>query len=579
MKTNIPFILILVLIAGSLLLAFFGVSFSLDVFRTQPLILLLLVGAIGLAYQSIIYRKERANLPLVILLLLLLIISYQFILSHLTFELYSKILLFLTYFILSFQYIQKQQEKGVFEIALFIICLIVILSIISLFQYLKVVETDSRFSIVGIFDNPVGVASFLSISLPYLFFVFQKNKMNNTFIKLIFLAIIILSCGITFLSGSRSGIISTVLAVLLSSSFILRKKKILLILCIIPLLLPLYTLKKDSADGRMFIWTNTIRIIENNMWLGAGYDGFTKEYMTYQAKYFHSMEGNNQTKRIAGNIRDPLNEYLGFILTWGVFGVLLMVIFIVYTIYIYKQNKSPFKNYAIISLIALGVFSFFSYPLSYPINLVFLAVNLAIILCPTSRNKDPNIASNIFANIIICLSFMLSLYSIYNENLWKKTETLISDESTNISISEYSELMQKGYFKNNRDFLYDYAMVLYENKEYSKCLLVLEKCENYIKNYNTQMIAGYCYKEIGQPKESKQCFYMAHYMVPHKFVPLHELMEEAYKRNDRETAMAMAKIIIDKPIKIKSYKVNMVKKRANEILTILNKKGGANWKN
>ena len=68
-------------------------------------------------------------------------------------------------------------------------------------------------------------------------------------------------------------------------------------------------------------------------------------------------------------------------------------------------------------------------------------------------------------------------------------------------------------------------------------------------------------------------------MVPHKFVPLFELMEEAYNKTDVETAATLAQMIIDKPVKVKSYKINIIRNRANEILTTQNKKGGDYQKN
>jgi O-antigen polymerase len=86
--------------------------------------------------------------------------------------------------------------------------------------------------------------------------------------------------------------------------------------------LSLYHFKKDSADGRMLIWTVTTNIIKDNPLLGVGQDMFKAHYMDYQAAYF-SKHPNSKYEMLAGDNQYAFNEAL---LTWaenGLIGFLL----------------------------------------------------------------------------------------------------------------------------------------------------------------------------------------------------------------------------------------------------------------
>ncbi|MFT4072242.1 MAG: hypothetical protein QM654_10060 [Dysgonamonadaceae bacterium] len=118
MEINKSVFVIFLIIISSLVTVYMGMNFSVDIYRTQQLILLLLLSSVGLMCCSIVYRKEKWNLPISLLLILLLIACYQIAISNVSLELYLQILLFFCCFILFYQYIQKQQDSALCEIAI-----------------------------------------------------------------------------------------------------------------------------------------------------------------------------------------------------------------------------------------------------------------------------------------------------------------------------------------------------------------------------------------------------------------------------------------------------------------------------
>jgi len=97
----------------------------------------------------------------------------------------------------------------------------------------------------------------------------------------------------------------------------------MLIIVLAATTLGLYHFKKDSADGRLLIWTVTANIIKDNPLLGVGHDRLKAHYMDYQADYFLNNPGSKY-EQVADDNQYAFNEAL---LAWsenGFIGLLLL---------------------------------------------------------------------------------------------------------------------------------------------------------------------------------------------------------------------------------------------------------------
>jgi O-antigen ligase len=86
--------------------------------------------------------------------------------------------------------------------------------------------------------------------------------------------------------------------------------------------LTLYFFKKDSADGRMLIWTVTANIIKDNPMLGVGQDMLKAHYMDYQAAYFRK-NPDSKYEQLADDNQYTFNEPLNIWAENGLIGILL----------------------------------------------------------------------------------------------------------------------------------------------------------------------------------------------------------------------------------------------------------------
>jgi O-antigen polymerase len=158
----------------------------------------------------------------------------------------------------------------------------------------------------------------------------------------------------------------------------------------------LYTMKKGSADGRVLIWQVTSQLIKQKPITGHGSGAFAALYMNEQANWFEAGKGTETQSMVAGSPEAPFNEVLKLWLEKG----LLAVVLAGALLYFLLRDKSlpaasswqtdqdqeqsfdgPVPNIGVKgSLLALLVFSYFSYPFaisSFVLQLVFLAALLA----------------------------------------------------------------------------------------------------------------------------------------------------------------------------------------------------------
>ena len=74
------------------------------------------------------------------------------------------------------------------------------------------------------------------------------------------------------------------------------------------------------------------------------------------------------------------------------------------------------------------------------------------------------------------------------------------------------------------------------------------------------------YKELGKYPEAEQCLKLAAAMCPARFMPLYELVK-LYDADNRENeALALAKFIIDKDVKIPSHTVTAIKNEMRQLI-------------
>lgn len=346
------------------------------------------------------------------------------------------------------------------------------------------------FALTGSFSNPGPYGGLLAILIAILgAFSFGENSRRRKFDK--FLVVISsVSCFVCLAilpaTMSRAALLSLGLASIVFGfremnlrQWIFDNKFISIILTILLLLFTsgFFFLKKDSAIGRFHIWNMEVRAIAQKPLTGHGRGTLLGVYGETQAEYFAEKQRPEIISRVAGCPEYAFNEYLKIGVEYGLPAMSGVIVVIGLLIAVLLNLHSPFAY----GLIALCVFSFFSYPLS--------AVDIQ---SPAEKN-------------------------------WRSVRYLVTfglyeDAVDNLS-PMYDELC--GDFR----YLFDLGYSLHKTGRFQESNEILLRGSKMSSDPMFHNIMGKNLEAMGDFDGAEKEYLLAHYMVPSRIYPLYLLMD------------------------------------------------------
>lgn len=444
--------------------------------------------------------------------------------------------------------------------ALLVVSLCIVESAIGLLQLASICVNHSPFNLIGSFDNPAGMASFLVMGLPFCLLLYKQADFRKYVgiagAYLIVIAVILLQ--------SRTGILAmiTMAAVYIFDRYrqcTLRHKKNIIsiaVVCVLVLFAGLLFLKKDSALGRILIWRTTLQMIGNDPVLGKSPGSFTKHYMEYQGEYFKS-HPDSQFAQFADTTKYAFNEYLQIASEYGIIGLLLFALLFLLAMKTAVANRDIVN---LLLLIAILVLSCFTYPLRYPIIWVILTYSIAslsLYLQPWKILKVPSYVLKFVLAAYIIGGACVLVKDFKFEYKWHKAAQIPM-------LDDYEGLLNK--WNGNPFFLYNYGAELNSIGKYEESLKIFGLCEKYFNSYDMQMLIADNYFMLDSLPDAEKHYIKATHMCPIKFLPFQGLLRTYIKSGDFEQARKMAESILRKKTKIPSVTVSVIKEEARLFL-------------
>jgi tetratricopeptide (TPR) repeat protein len=436
----------------------------------------------------------------------------------------------------------------------------------GILQYAGVLFSgNGNFSVMGSFDNPAGFAAALACMLPLCFLFFENNSFR---LKYIAVAVVILIAAAIFLSGSRAGMAAGVAAGLVytfvRSRIISRKLKTIIAVALISLCVAFYLLKKDSADGRLLIWRCTWDMIIDKPVFGHGQGAFQEKYMLYQADYFNA-HPDSRYADLADNVLHPFNEYLRLLAEHGIVGLAYVVLLGWLLWHRYMRERTPEKTVALLCLLSLAVFACFSYPFNYPFTWVVAFLSMAM-LCSGNKitlRRTAGVARTLMTTLSACVLCATALL-LRAEKTWNDIARQSLVGKTQEVLPEYEKLYR--YLGHNGLFLYNHAAELHEVGEYEQSIASFERSMHYNNDMDVQILLADNYRELHCYDEAEHHLKMAAAMCPVRFVPLYKLAKLYDATGRHDDALAVARQIVDKEIKIPSHTVTAIKREMRQLM-------------
>lgn len=420
----------------------------------------------------------------------------------------------------------------------------------------------------GTFDNPCGLAVSLCLLLPLAMYGTGTTICGKTSIDRLgctkVLLVLLISCMVCA-THSRIGIF-TILGY--SLVWIWHYSRVRLIKCafasvvlMLSFFMAFYT-KVPSTNGRAFIVARSMELIMRKPITGYGSNGFNREYMSMQARYF-KRHPNSKYGKLADNMRHPLNEYILLWVDYGITAPVLLLLMILLPV-------AYFRHHVIVNMLGmcLLIFSMFSYPFNYPLPVfVYLSLLSAFVICTIKTGQ--------IIVFSICVTVAL-FFAIWLPGLFFIDNTISSaifyslHGKHNKAMDKYEKLYSfyrcspvRILYKNRYVYtLYNYSRELFTTGCFSKAKATIIELEDNVVDYDTRLLTGDISYEIGEYSKAIDAYKTAAVMCPIRLAPLAGILNCYIKTERYSDAYRIAAKIVTMPVKIKNYKSERITEKA-----------------
>ena len=323
-----------------------------------------------------------------------------------------------------------------------------------------------------------------------------------------------------------------------------------------------YLLKKDSANGRLFIWQNTVSAYWKTPLFGVGIDGFERAFAEAQHDYFEKekvLEQDNRHVEMAGVVESAFNEPLALFLLLGAVGGVLTAMVLFFKL----QRLTAYSCVAVALLVA----SFFSYTFYIPsIAIVFL---FAVAQLPDRRVRGGRYVNVLMFGImgIVVLFFDFREFGrreAYRK--WKNNAVYYTWEDYQSVVEEYGKLYP--VLKNDFKFLFEYGHSLHKVGRYEESNIMLKRGIRHSADPMFWNIAGNNYLALKQYDQGMTAYLRAYYTCPNRVYPLYLLTKLAAERGDTTMMNYYGRILLGKRPKVPSLAVDEMKFEIRKMLDV-----------
>jgi O-antigen ligase len=326
----------------------------------------------------------------------------------------------------------------------------------------------------------------------------------------------------------------------------------------------LYHFKPHSADGRLFIWGNTLALIGDHPWWGVGFGGFAVHYDPYQAASLAAPGAKDFL--LAGSGESAFNEFLRVTAEFGLPGLLFLLLLTGFLVRVLRQHSAARDENAALTVVAAGsllavlVLAFFSYPFSVlPVTLhgAFLAALLS--------SRRPGVPYTVrlprlAAVVGLGLAGWLGTGQFNTERghrYWEEARRQAG--YGHYAAAGESFARAHPFLGAHGRFLYEYGSTLSQSGQPGAAVPLLERARALVSDTHLYIVLGETYARLGRYRDAERHFRHAARLIPHKFYPKYRLVQFYRERGNTRQAIALAREIDAMRVKVHSDEVVRMK--------------------
>ena len=147
---------------------------------------------------------------------------------------------------------------------------------------------------------------------------------------------------------------------------------------------------------------------------------------------------------------------------------------------------------------------------------------------------------------------------------WNEAYTIYSIGAYKEATEEYEKTYAQ--LKNNGVYLINYGKSISMAGKHEKAIEILERGKAFLNNTVLYTALGDSYKATGQTEKAEAAYLHAWYMVPSRFYPKYLLAKLYGETGQHEKAVAIAKELLGKDVKIESTAVKEIQEAMKKII-------------
>ena len=410
------------------------------------------------------------------------------------------------------------------------------------------------YAMTGTFFNPAPFGAFLAVMLAVVIATYKQEGGKSLGWAAVALLIVLPA------AWSRASLLAcAVCMVVLYRAYVMKYWKVV-IACSAVAMVAFYFLKQGSADSRLLMFIVSFRIWMKHFWLGTGAGGYLHALGEGQAEYFAAHPASTFIPSV-GVADMPFCEPMRLAVELGTVGLILVAIVLVLTAWrLWRVRYSLFYG-----LLALLVFSLFSYPFNIPVFGVILAV---IVATAANMGDEKCVSAGKVCSFIGATALGVTVYALLLPRLEAKKEyerfSYMKDEAF---IKDYYELLQK--LNDNPKFLFNFGSLLRDADRYNDSNAMLRQGTLLSVDPMFHILMGRNYEDMQEYGTADSLYCHAFHMVPNRVYPLYRRMKLYETMRDSTKMLSMAKRITDFRVKVESPATRDMKKEAEEMIMTL----------
>ena len=420
-------------------------------------------------------------------------------------------------------------------VALFILagCMEAIWGLGQLYGF--VLSRHALFAMTGSFYNPGPYSGFLAMIFPIALYEWLRRRRDTKSVAglLAWMAMLLIGCLIPcgmsrtawLAVAVGAGYVATMHGRTRIAVFVRKYRKGVMLLGMVALVgigiaaSAAYTLKKDSADGRLLMWKVAAQAVMERPFDGHGWDQVAGAYGQAQEAYFASGQATPTEEWVAGAPEYVFNEYLQVALAWGIPALLLGLT--VAGLALYRAHRGG--AYGLCgALLSLLVFAFASYPLQFPEFVVTGILLLAACIVGGKKMRTGYAVAVWMLAIAGCAVYGYRYAERKQASgRWEALRMCYYAEDYARTAEAYAPLYEE--LKWNPKYLFEYGHALHKLARYEESSQVLEEALRHSSDPMVLNILGKNCQAQHRYEEAEEWFLRSTRRLPNRLYPYYLL--------------------------------------------------------